>query len=500
MQRNQGRSGVSRKGAKSGIIGKIQFLIMQYIPTRKGGDTMEEEKKDAVQAAEEMGVEELPTEEVTEIPEENVETLPPTVCEGELPVEILEDDAEEGPAADCEVELQDDRDKEADSLIHWAAARAGAIVVLPFVGTLTLMANEVYMIVKIGKVYDVELVDKAAMSFIGALGGTVTGTLAATLIPIPLMQLPIAVGVTYGVGKAAKQWIKDGMPDDMRPYREVFETAKKEGEAQAEEIEKDPKKDTPLGDENADFGMKDRVYPEGAHAAFEKLTKNLTAAAGAAGETIADVLRAVGVKDEQIENAKYTILGAGDVAKEQGSRAAKAFHAKAKVKSAEWKETAKQTSANLGEEAKTKVEELRGKAEQLRYEADLRMAQAELAAEKAKAEARVRMSEAKVKAQIAKAEAAVRAEEAKVKAAAHAETMQGRARDLKENAAKAAASVADNFRGAVEDFKTKTMERADQRRREQRASLPAGAASAADDAASPAKADEVEPKAVETKE
>ncbi len=461
---------------------------------------MEEEKKDAVQAAEEMGVEELPTEEVTEIPEENVETLPPTVCEGELPVEILEDDAEEGPAADCEVELQDDRDKEADSLIHWAAARAGAIVVLPFVGTLTLMANEVYMIVKIGKVYDVELVDKAAMSFIGALGGTVTGTLAATLIPIPLMQLPIAVGVTYGVGKAAKQWIKDGMPDDMRPYREVFETAKKEGEAQAEEIEKDPKKDTPLGDENADFGMKDRVYPEGAHAAFEKLTKNLTAAAGAAGETIADVLRAVGVKDEQIENAKYTILGAGDVAKEQGSRAAKAFHAKAKVKSAEWKETAKQTSANLGEEAKTKVEELRGKAEQLRYEADLRMAQAELAAEKAKAEARVRMSEAKVKAQIAKAEAAVRAEEAKVKAAAHAETMQGRARDLKENAAKAAASVADNFRGAVEDFKTKTMERADQRRREQRASLPAGAASAADDAASPAKADEVEPKAVETKE
>ena len=458
---------------------------------------MEEEKK---QVTEEVVVEELPTEEVTEIPEENVETLPPAVCEGELPVEILEDDTDEGPEAEYEVELQDDRDKAADSLIHWAAARAGAIVVLPFVGTLTLMANEVYMIVKIGKVYDVELVDKAALSFIGALGGTVTGTLAATLIPIPLMQLPIAVGVTYGVGKAAKQWIKDGMPDDMRPYREVFETAKQEGEAKAEEIEKDPKKDAPLGDENADFGMKERVYPAGAHAAFEKLTKNLTAAAGAAGETMADVLRAVGVKDEQIENAKYTILGAGDVAKEQGGRAAKVLHAKAKVKSAEWKETAKQTSANLSEETREKIEALRGKAERLRYEADLRMAQAELAAEKAKAEARVRMSEAKVKAQIAKAEAAVRAEEAKAKAAAHAEMMQGRARDVKENAAKAAASVADNFRDAVDDFKTKTMERADQRRREQRAALSAGSAAAADDAATSAKANEVEPKELETKE
>ncbi len=459
---------------------------------------MEEEKK--LQSAEEAVVEELPTEEVTEFPEENVETLPPAVCEDELPVEILEEETAEGSEAAYEVELQDDRDKEADSLIHWAAARAGAIVVLPFVGTLTLMANEVYMIVKIGRVYDVELVDKAAMSFIGALGGTVTGTLAATLIPIPLMQLPIAVGVTYGVGKAAKQWIKDGMPDDMRPYREVFETAKKEGEAQAAEIETDPKKDTPLGDENADFGIRDRVYPDGAHAAFEKLTKNLTAAAGAAGETIADVLRAVGVKDEQIENAKYTILGAGDVAKEEGGRAAKALHAKAKVKSAEWKETAKQKSADLSEEAKVKMEALRGKAEQLRYEADLRMAQAELAAEKAKAEARIRMSEAKVKAQIAKAEAAVRAEEAKAKAAAHAETMQGRARNMKENAAKAAASVAGNFRDTVDDLKAKTMERAAERRREQSVSLPAGAALAADDAASSAKANEVEPKELETKE
>ena len=459
---------------------------------------MEEEKK--LQGTEDVVVEELPVEEVTEIPEENVETLPPTVCEDELPVEILEDDTAEGPEAEYEVELQDDRDKEADSLIHWAAARAGAIVVLPLVGTLTLMANEVYMIVKIGKVYDVELVDKAAMSFIGALGGTVTGTLAATLIPIPLMQLPIAVGVTYGVGKAAKQWIKDGMPDDMRPYREVFETAKQEGEAQAAEIEKDPKKDTPLGDENADFGMKDKVYPEGAHKAFEKLTENLTAAAGAAGGKLADVLKALGVSDEQIENAKYTILGAGDVAKEEGGRAAKALHAKAKVKSAEWKETAKQKSADLSEDAKVKIEALRGKAEQLRYEADLRMAQAELAAEKAKAEARVRMSEAKVKAQIAKAQAAVRAEEAKAKAAAHAETMQGRARDMKTNAAKAAASVADNFRDTMDDLKAKTVERADQRRREQRAALPAGAAAAADDAAASAKANEVEPKELETKE
>ena len=430
-------------------------------------------------------VEALPVEEVKEIPEDNVETLPMTVAEAELPVENVDGEADydELPEdeAEVEVDIRDDRDEAADSLIHWAAARAGAIVVLPFVGSLTLMANEVYMIVKIGKVYNIDLVEKSALAFIGALGGTVTGTLAATLIPIPLMQIPIAVGVTYGVGKAAKQWIKDGMPDDVKPYLAVFEEAKEEGEARAEEIEADPKKDVPLGDESVDFTEAEKEYkPDEAHEAFGKITKGIAAAAGLAGAKICEALKAAGVSEEQIENAKYTILGAGDVAKEEGARAAKELGRKAKEKSGEWKETAKETSADLREEAKYKIEELRQRAETLRKEADIRMAEAELAAEKAKAEARVRMNEAKIKAEIAKAEAAVRAEEAKAKAAEKAEKMKEKARDVKENAARAAENARGNFRSAAEDFKTKTMDRAAERRAEQRALTAPDPAPAAD--------------------
>ena len=48
--------------------------------------------------------------------------------------------------ADVEIHVIDDRDQQAESLIHWAAARAGVIVVTPMLGSVALMANEVYMI------------------------------------------------------------------------------------------------------------------------------------------------------------------------------------------------------------------------------------------------------------------------------------------------------------------------------------------------------------------
>lgn len=96
------------------------------------------------------------------------------------------------------------------------------IVAAPVLGTVALVANEVYMIAKVAKVYDVEVNQTAILSFIGSLGGTVIGTTLATLIPISIMQIPIGVTVTYGVGKAAQRWIKDGMPDDTRPYRAVL--------------------------------------------------------------------------------------------------------------------------------------------------------------------------------------------------------------------------------------------------------------------------------------
>ena len=40
---------------------------------------------------------------------------------------------------------------EAEKICRWAAARAGVIVVAPLIGTMTLMANEVYMITRLAE-------------------------------------------------------------------------------------------------------------------------------------------------------------------------------------------------------------------------------------------------------------------------------------------------------------------------------------------------------------
>ena len=56
-------------------------------------------------------------------------------------------------------EIIDDRmrEEEAESLCRWAAARAGVIVVAPLLGTMSLVANEIYLIIKLGKVYGEEI-------------------------------------------------------------------------------------------------------------------------------------------------------------------------------------------------------------------------------------------------------------------------------------------------------------------------------------------------------
>lgn len=150
---------------------------------------------------------------------------------------------------EVEVEVIDNRDKDAEALIKWGAARAGVIVITPFLGTVALIANEVYMISKIADIYGEKIARKSVLAFLGALGGTVFGNLVATLLPLPFVQMPIAISVTYGVGKAAQRWIKDGQPDNLKPYIAVFEVQKEEGQEVINEIQDNPNKDIPLGDE-----------------------------------------------------------------------------------------------------------------------------------------------------------------------------------------------------------------------------------------------------------
>ena len=56
------------------------------------------------------------------------------------------------------------------------AARASVIVMTPFLGSLALMANEVYMITRLSDLYGVELETGAIAGLIGSLGASFCGT------------------------------------------------------------------------------------------------------------------------------------------------------------------------------------------------------------------------------------------------------------------------------------------------------------------------------------
>lgn len=429
------------------------------------------EKPEAALPAETEAEKAAPAEAEEAAPGEAAETAPE-----EKQTEISFD----LPEAEVEIDIRDDRDDAADSLIRWAAARAGVIVAAPLLGTAALMANEVYMIVKIGETYGVKLSHKVVLAFIGSLGGTVTGSLAATLIPAAFMQVPIAVGVTYGIGRAARKWIKDGMPDDVKPYMEIFEKEKEAGEANVEELEKNPLKDQPLGDETAAPEAEKKLYPDQAHEAFEKLSGRLTDAADTVSARFIAALKKAGVTDEQIETAKYMAIGVSEAAKETAQEAAKDLSAQAKVKAEELAEQAKERSKELSAQAKEKSKELSGQAKaqmeavkeksrRLRREADIRAAEARVRAEQAKAEARIRMAQARVKAAYMKAQAEEQSEEAKAKAAEVSEKVQDMVKEYRETAREKAAEAKETVRNAAEDFRAKAMEKADQRKAEDRA-------------------------------
>lgn len=246
------------------------------------------------------------SEEMEKTPVVRAENAP-VVKESQLPAEkaaaevpavarAKEEAHVDSPEADVEIRIIDNRDEEAESLIRWAAGRAGVIVAAPVLGTVALVANEVYMIAKVAKVYDVEVNQTAILSFIGSLGGTVIGTTLATLIPISIMQIPIGVTVTYGVGKAAQRWIKDGMPDDTRPYRAVFEEEKTAAASEEKELEENPRKDEPLGDEKKDFTKElkknwEDVYPEKAHAKMNELADQLSESVTVLGDRFLSALK-----------------------------------------------------------------------------------------------------------------------------------------------------------------------------------------------------------------
>ncbi|WP_405381668.1 hypothetical protein [Phascolarctobacterium sp.] len=153
------------------------------------------------------------------------------------------------------VEVIDDRvrEEEAESLCRWAAARAGVIVVAPLVGTMSLIANEVYMIMKLGKVYGEEMNQQAAVSVLGSLSAYFVGSTLTTLIPFAPLQIPVAVGTTYALGRVVTEWLKAGKPKDMSPFKTVYDDAMNMAKKNLDIFKNDPHKDEPLGDEKQHY-------------------------------------------------------------------------------------------------------------------------------------------------------------------------------------------------------------------------------------------------------
>lgn len=149
-----------------------------------------------------------------------------------------------------------DIEKEAEKICRWGAARAGAIVITPLLGSIALMANEVYMVVRLSDLYGVELTEGAIAGLIGSLGASFVGQTLFTIIPFPPLQIPAAVSITYGVGKAAHAWLKAGNPNDLAQFKEIYEQARKEGFAKFKELSNLAEKNSPLGDENKKFDIK----------------------------------------------------------------------------------------------------------------------------------------------------------------------------------------------------------------------------------------------------
>ncbi len=124
-----------------------------------------------------------------------------------------------------------DPEERADELINWASVRAGVITLVPGGGALALAGNQVYMVVRIGQVYGAEISASAAKGFILGMGATLAGQTLAHLIPG--INIVIAFSVTYGIGKAAKAWIEDGLPPDLGRYRTICDEMKEEGTREA---------------------------------------------------------------------------------------------------------------------------------------------------------------------------------------------------------------------------------------------------------------------------
>ncbi len=123
-------------------------------------------------------------------------------------------------------DLERKMDDEADAAINWATGRAAAIAVapIPLADVYPLVANQIYMVKKIGEAYGLELGESAIKGMLTAMGASFAGLLLASFIPG--FKIGIAAGITYAAGKSAKAWCQSGGELSEAEMRKLYEREK----------------------------------------------------------------------------------------------------------------------------------------------------------------------------------------------------------------------------------------------------------------------------------
>ena len=132
-----------------------------------------------------------------------------------------------------------DRDYQVEQFIFWGAGRAAALALSPKFSSVALCANATYMVTRIAHLYEVELQSGAVVGLVGGLSTAVGTAAISLLIPLKAVRVPVAVGLTYAIGKIAHIWIQDGMPSDIERYKPMVAEFLESGKAIASDIIRD---------------------------------------------------------------------------------------------------------------------------------------------------------------------------------------------------------------------------------------------------------------------
>ena len=121
-----------------------------------------------------------------------------------------------------EIEFKKHADEQAEGSIFWGTTRAAAIATtpIPLADIAPLVANEAFMISKIGSTYGVSVTENIKEKILALIGASIAGKSIASLLP--LVKIPIAAVITFGIGKAAKEYFRGEMKIDEEKLREAY--------------------------------------------------------------------------------------------------------------------------------------------------------------------------------------------------------------------------------------------------------------------------------------